>query len=214
MTIEPSSISESRLRIFISYSRDDLAFADQLYAALAACGFDPKIDRHGISGGEDWKKRLGALIQDSDTVVFVLSPSALDSKMCAWEVVETDRHGKRLIPIVAKPLADARVPARLKELNYIYFYPEANVPGSGFGLGLSQLVEALNTDLDWIRELLNGMTRVGPAAAFYREMMSAMLRLGLPGSRQRPRMPHRSILPSSKRARICNQNKPMRNFGD
>src|SRR5205085_726957 len=130
----------------------DLTFADQLYAALSACGFEPRIDRHGISGGEDWKKRLGGLILESDTVVFVLSPSALDSDMCAWEVKETDICGKRLIPILAKSLNGATVPKRLQELNYIYFYPEANVPNSGFGLGLSQLVEALNTDLNWIRE--------------------------------------------------------------
>jgi len=82
-----------KLNVFISYSRDDLVFADQLDAALGLGGFETTIDRHGISGGEDWKKRLGALIRDADTVVFVLSPSSARSDICAWEVEEAVRLG-------------------------------------------------------------------------------------------------------------------------
>ncbi|HTR11794.1 MAG TPA: toll/interleukin-1 receptor domain-containing protein, partial [Roseiarcus sp.] len=63
---------QDKLRVFISYSREDAGFADQLDAALDACGFDCSIDRQGISGGEEWKARLSALIGRSDTVVFVL----------------------------------------------------------------------------------------------------------------------------------------------
>jgi hypothetical protein len=69
---------DNRLNVFISYSRDDLAFSDQLEAALELT-FDTTLDRHGISGGEDWKRRLGNLIRDADTVVFVLSPSSAGS---------------------------------------------------------------------------------------------------------------------------------------
>ena len=58
----PASSDKGKLRIFISYSRDDLAFADQLDAALNTCGFESLIDRHGISGGEDWKRRLCCLL--------------------------------------------------------------------------------------------------------------------------------------------------------
>src|SRR5262249_11651263 len=79
-----------KLRVFISYSRDDLDFADQLNAALDLCGFECVIDRHGISGGEDWKRLLGNLISEADTVVFVLSPTSARSEICAWEV--EDRH--------------------------------------------------------------------------------------------------------------------------
>jgi hypothetical protein len=57
------------------------SFADQLDAALNACGFECVIDRHGISGGEDRKRRLGGLISEADAVVFVLAPrdESLDS---------------------------------------------------------------------------------------------------------------------------------------
>jgi len=96
-----------KLSVFISYSRDDLAFADQLFAALKLYGFDPTIDRHGISGGEAWQERLGALILEADTVVFVLSPSSARSEMCAWEVEEATRLGKRILPVLPQALGEA-----------------------------------------------------------------------------------------------------------
>ena len=109
-----------KLNVFISYSRDDLAFADQLDAALGFAGFGTTIDRHGISAGEDWQTRLGALIRDSDTVVYVLSPSSARSKTCAWEVEEAVRLGKRILPVICRSLEDASPPPQLAKLNYIY----------------------------------------------------------------------------------------------
>jgi WD domain, G-beta repeat len=49
---------------------------------------------------------------------------------------------------------------RLANLNYIYFYADPKVSGSGFGYGLARLVAALNTDLGWIRD----HTRLGAVA--------------------------------------------------
>jgi len=142
----------SKLRVFISYSRDDLDFADQLFAALGLAGFDPAIDRHGISGGEEWRLRLGGLIREADTVVFVLSPSSAGSDMCAWEVEEAARLGKRILPVVCRPLGETTPPPRLASLNYILFHADDKSPGAGFGTGLVKLAAALNTDLDWLRE--------------------------------------------------------------
>ena len=68
----------AKLRVLVSCSRDDLDFADQLVAGLAACGFEPILDRQGIASREDGPRRsaalTGALIADADTAVFVLSP--------------------------------------------------------------------------------------------------------------------------------------------
>ena len=144
--------SPDKLRVFISYSRNDLDFADQLNAALEACGFECFIDRHGISGGEDWKQRLGNLISEADTVVFVLSPASAHSDICAWEVEEAARLGKRILPVNCRQLEGTNPPPRLRDLNYIFFYADPQLPGSGFGTGLARLIAALSTDFDWLRE--------------------------------------------------------------
>src|SRR6516165_6111355 len=148
----PDSPDRGKLRVFISYSRDDLDFADQLDAALNAYGFECIIDRQGISGGEDWKRRLGNLISEADTVAFVLSPTSARSEICAWEVEEAARLSKRILPVNCRPLKGASPPPRLRNLNYIFFHADPKAPGSGFGTGLAKLVAALNTDFDWLRE--------------------------------------------------------------
>jgi hypothetical protein len=141
-----------KLNVFISYSRDDLAFADVVDAALRLGGFATTLDRHGILPAEHWKKRLGALIRDCDTVVFVTSPSSARSDICAWEVSEAVRLGKRIVPVLARALGDEKPPPELAGLDYIFCYAEPKRPGSGFGPGLLSLARALETDLDWLRE--------------------------------------------------------------
>jgi hypothetical protein len=44
----------SRLRVFISYSRKDEDFAQELLAGLELVGFEPYLDKHDIAAGEDW----------------------------------------------------------------------------------------------------------------------------------------------------------------
>jgi hypothetical protein len=149
---EPLATADSgqprgKLRVFISYSRDGLDFADQLDATLRIGGFDTSIDRHAISGGEKWQRRLANLIGEADTMAFVLSRSPAGSDICAWEGEEAVRNRKRIIPAVPHPLNGASPPQHLRDLNY----PEPKSPGSGFGPALTQLVEALNTDLEWLR---------------------------------------------------------------
>jgi TIR domain len=65
-----------KARVFISYSRRDMAFADRLDAALTARGFEPLIDRTDIYAFEEWWKRIEGLLVRADTVVFVLSPDS------------------------------------------------------------------------------------------------------------------------------------------
>jgi TIR domain len=76
-----------KLKVLISYSRQDAAdFADELVAGFELAGFAPAIDRHDIKPGEPWEHRLGGLIAQSDTVVFVTTPAAVKSERCTWEV--------------------------------------------------------------------------------------------------------------------------------
>ena len=141
-----------KLNVFISYSRDDLDFADQLRAALLSDDFLVTIDRESITPGEDWKQRLGLLIRDADTIVFVLSPSSARSPVFQWEASEAASLNKRLLPILCRPLDDAPPPPELAALQYTYFYKEPKFPGTGFGTGLKDLRLALDADPEWLRE--------------------------------------------------------------
>ncbi|MFI4997752.1 MAG: toll/interleukin-1 receptor domain-containing protein, partial [Hyphomicrobiales bacterium] len=162
----------AKLKVFISYSRRDCgAFAEELLAGLELVGFEPFLDRHDIAAGEDWETRLAGLIQAADTIVYVVSPEAVRSERCAWEVEKATSLAKRLIPVVAIAVTEAEVPESLKRLNYIFF----NEPHS-FARALGELSSALRTDLDWIRE----HTRLGELAARWqqRNRLEALLLRG------------------------------------
>jgi WD40 repeat protein len=146
-----------KLKVFISYSRRDASeFADELVAGLELAGFAPFLDRHDIAAGEDWEVRLGGLIAQSDTVVFVVSPESVKSERCVWEVHRTEELAKRLIPVIHKPVPDADIPQQLSRLQFVRFDS-----GRGLARPLGELAEALRLDLDWIRE----HTRLGEQAA-------------------------------------------------
>jgi hypothetical protein len=145
-----------KLKVFISYSRKDSAeFADELVAGLELVGFAPFLDRHDIAAGEDWEARLGGLIAQSDTVVFVVSPEAVKSDRCVWEVDRTIELSKRLLPVIFKPVPENEIPKRLGRLQFVRFDT-----GRGITRPLAELAEALRQDLDWIRE----HTRLGELA--------------------------------------------------
>src|SRR6516165_10597233 len=140
--------ASEKLKVFISYSRKDSAeFADELVAGLEYGGFAPFLDRHDIAAGEDWEARLGGLIAQSDTVVFVVSPEAIKSDRCVWEVDRTIELSKRLLPVIFKPVPEHDIPEKLSRLQFVRFDS-----GPGFARPLSQLAEALRVDLHWIRE--------------------------------------------------------------
>src|SRR5713226_2744616 len=115
------SEQQAKAKIFISYSRKDLAFADRLAAALKARGFEPLIDRSEIYAFEEWWKRIEALIARADTVVFVLSPDAVASDVALREVPFAASLNKRFAPIVYRRVGDKELPEALRRLNFIFF---------------------------------------------------------------------------------------------
>jgi formylglycine-generating enzyme required for sulfatase activity len=148
--------SGEKLKVFISYSRRDSSeFADELVDGLELAGFAPFLDRHDIAAGEKWEDRLGGLIAQADTVVFVISPEAVESERCAWEVERALAQSKRLLPVVYKSVPDGDIPETLRERQFIRFDA-----GPTITRPLRELAQALRYNIDWIRE----HTRLGELA--------------------------------------------------
>jgi formylglycine-generating enzyme required for sulfatase activity len=139
---------EPKTKVFISYSRKDIAFADRLDAALKARGFEPLIDRTDIYAFEEWWKRIEALIVRADTIIFVLSPDAVKPDTVALkEVAFAASLNKRFAPIVFRPVPDKDLPEALAKLNFIFFDDPAR-----FEQSADKLAQALYTDIGWIRQ--------------------------------------------------------------
>ena len=128
----------AKAKVFISYSRKDLAFADRLEAALDARGFEALIDRTEIYAFEDWWKRIEALIVQADTVVFMLSPDSVASEVARKEVAFAASLNKRFAPIVCRRVDDEAVPEALAKLNFIFFDDDARFDESLDRVSLAQ----------------------------------------------------------------------------
>jgi formylglycine-generating enzyme required for sulfatase activity len=138
---------ETKTRVFISYSRKDMAFADRLESVLNGRGFEVLIDRQEIYAFEDWWTRIQALIARSDTIVFVLSPDSVKSDVALMEVAHAASLNKRFAPILCRPVQDSAVPEALRRLNFIFFDDP-----SRFDASADKLVDALQTDIGWVRK--------------------------------------------------------------
>jgi tetratricopeptide (TPR) repeat protein len=137
----------SKANVFLSYSRKDIAFVDQLDTALKVRGFESLIDRSDIYAFEEWWQRIEALIARADTVVFVLSPDAVASDVALKEVVYAASLNKRFAPIVYRRVDDKQIPEALAKLNFIFFDEAAR-----FEHAADQLADALKTDIGWVRQ--------------------------------------------------------------
>jgi hypothetical protein len=149
--------ANKKLRIFLSYSRKDGTFTRRLADALAARGYVPDFDRasydpdnidSGISAEDEWWQRLQAMIASADAMVFIVSPDSAASSVCDEEIAYARGLGKRVIPVLRRPIDFRRTPPRLTALNIkIQFLEDA-----AFDVGLTELCAALDIDVDWYRE--------------------------------------------------------------
>ncbi len=137
----------SKAKVFISYSRKDQDFADRLDTALKAQGFATLIDRSDIYEFEDWRQRIQGLVTQADTIVFIISPDALASDECRREVDFAASLNKRLAPVVYRRAEGETIPEGLARLNFLYFDRD-----DVFDEALSRLCDALETDIDWVRQ--------------------------------------------------------------
>jgi tetratricopeptide (TPR) repeat protein len=144
---ENSQVLKAQTNVFISYSRKDMDFVDRLGAALTARNFNPFIDRREILAFEEWWRRIQALIIKADTVIFVLSPDAIRSVVCAKEVAFASSLKKRLAPIVCRPVEIHLVPEPLRAVNFVSFHTSVD-----FDAMVDTLARALIADIEWIRE--------------------------------------------------------------
>jgi formylglycine-generating enzyme required for sulfatase activity len=136
-----------KTRVFISYSRVDLEFALRIVAALEAQRFEVLIDVSSIEPSEKWWQRIKDMITQADTLVFVLSPEAVASKVCEDEVEFAASLNKRFVPIVCRRVDASDVPETLRELNWLLFDDPQR-----FDQSVIQLTNTLQSDVRWLRK--------------------------------------------------------------
>jgi hypothetical protein len=88
--------------VFISYSRKDIDFAQQLLTALGENGREGWIDLKSIEPTRKWWDEICSGIQKAQNFVFVISPDSIASPICNLELQYAFQNGKRIVPLYAR----------------------------------------------------------------------------------------------------------------
>lgn len=143
--------------VFISYSRKDKAFVQQLQQALEAAKRDVWIDWQDIPPTADWWNEIRAGIDSANSFAFVISPQSAASDICHKEVEHAVESGKRIVPLLYQEVTDMALQKKLHPTisthNWLIFKP------NDFDGAFAQLLKALDTDLDYVREHTRLLTR-------------------------------------------------------
>ncbi|MDJ0702293.1 MAG: toll/interleukin-1 receptor domain-containing protein [Leptolyngbyaceae cyanobacterium MO_188.B28] len=85
----------------ISYGRaDSKAFAAKLHQRLMAEGLEVWFDYEDIPLGVDFQSEINGGIEKAHNVLFIISPSSVNSKYCCKEIEHALKHNKRIIPLL------------------------------------------------------------------------------------------------------------------
>ncbi|MEI7845412.1 MAG: TIR domain-containing protein [Chloroflexota bacterium] len=132
--------------VFVSYSRKDIAFARLIVEQLQSQGLELWIDWQDIPPSADWLAEIYAAIEASNTFVWVISHTSIESQVCNKEVVHALQNGKRVIPLVLENVDPKNVPPGVAAINWIFCREQAE-----FQNAFNALVSAVQTDLDWLK---------------------------------------------------------------
>ncbi len=132
--------------IFISYAREDRAFVRRLHERLGELDRGAWVDWEDIPPTAEWMNEIYSAIEAADTFVIIISPDSLNSEVCRKEIAHAEKNNKRLIPLVCRDIDDMDVPDVLAKINWVFFRDIDD-----FETATNKLVDAIDTDLDWVR---------------------------------------------------------------
>ncbi len=106
--------------IFLSYSRKDADFSDQLVKDLKAEGLDVWIDDQGLAPGDpSWRIVIERVIEQAECTLVLLSPNVKSSVEVRNEISYSKAQGKRVIPVLIAGDQKSAAPSNLIETHYV-----------------------------------------------------------------------------------------------
>ncbi|MET3422681.1 tetratricopeptide (TPR) repeat protein [Actinoplanes tereljensis] len=86
--------------VFISYSRRDTGYVDQLAERLERDGIPLWLDRQRLEAGDQWERQIRDRVDDCAVLIVVMSPAAEASPHVGNELQRARDRGKPVLPIL------------------------------------------------------------------------------------------------------------------
>lgn len=113
------------VKVFISHDARDAQLAQEVASALREAGFKDVWDDRLILPGDNWAEKIGDALKESEVMIVLLTPEALESSIVNWEIgfaLGKESYEKRLIPVIVgspEKMPDDRIPWILRGLKVI-----------------------------------------------------------------------------------------------
>ena len=124
-------------QVFISYSRKDLDFVEQLASDLKGSGLDVWYDLSNLHGGSRWSKEIESAIRASKYVLIVLSPESVNSKWVEEEFLFASKLNKIIIPLLFKK---CKIPFGYHSLHFI------DIQGVNYKRNFDEILQSLGVN--------------------------------------------------------------------
>ena len=135
--------------VFISYARQDLAFASRLAEDLRSNGIETWRDLEQIMPGEDWQQAIGRGLTGAAAALYIASANSGSSQWMEMELGAIVNRGSSVIPIVIDDAGVDSLPPPLRRFQWVDFR-------EGYAEPLDQLLGA-------IPKLLKSESPIAPA---------------------------------------------------
>jgi hypothetical protein len=98
------------MKVFLSHARKDGALARQLADQLTRSGFAVWIPEEEIGPGDNWAKKIGKALENSEWMVILLTPRALDSDWLLLDIefaLGSKKYEGRVFSVFVGPTLEA-----------------------------------------------------------------------------------------------------------
>ena len=112
--------------IFISYSRKDKPFVQELCKTFVTLDRKIWVDLEDIPPTAEWWKEITDAITKAQNFLFVVSPDSIASDMCRRELAFAIEQHKRLIPIVRRHVDPNELPEAIAKVQLFFFSETEN----------------------------------------------------------------------------------------
>jgi len=135
------------MKVFINYSHKDAALAAQLADRLKDAGLEAWFDKWEILPGDNWAEKTSEGLKESDAMVVLLTPNALDSDAVQNNIsyaLGDESFNQRLVPVMVEDVervAADRIPWILKKLKPVSLGKD-RAKDAGFAAIVKALKEA------------------------------------------------------------------------
>lgn len=131
-------------QVYLAAAEADGATLHQLRRSLQREGITVWVPQHDVATGQDLPTAIAQGIEKADNLVYLLSPSAIQSQRCHDELAYAKSLQKRIIPIWVQPVPLDQMPPELADLHYIDLTD--NQTAADYDLDESELLRILKQE--------------------------------------------------------------------